>query len=832
MSIMRAKMTPQACSLVKLGRLGRVCMVCSIGGEFENNGDDNVVENGELKKTKAKKQKVVPISALTEDTAKIELMELNKKINFYDSLYYSSLEEEKDVIEKDGSDDLDYEAISDRAYDKLVSRADAISGRFGHLRDIVDKFNRIGYSRSSKFEPFSHLGGNMLSLDNAFSDRQIRSFVDRCSIKLGVDQEEGTMPLRVVVEPKIDGLSLALHYVDGKLVGAGTRGDGVVGENVTANVQYIDDIPKVLPDSVSVEVRGEVYITKHDFAELNRERLSRNETKLSTTRNAASGGLRQIDPQLTAERKLRFFAYSLFGIEHREDRMGAGFTSVGRHDQFESLEELRRLGFGVATPVKSCASVEEAIEHCMHLEDIRGVMGFDIDGAVLKVDSLESQNRIGELSRFPGWAIAYKFKAEQGITVLKDIEVQVGRTGVLTPVAILEPVKIGGVVIERATLHNEAEVRRHKLCPGATVTVIRAGDVIPKVIGRLDVDHTDPHTSEAAGTDGGGTYSLPTSCPVCGSPTEKDGDILVRCTGTTVCSAQAVSQISHFCSRDAADIDGLGPARIEELHQLGMLRSIADIYSLRKVDLGDVASLSKAERKSLRDLKGWGDRSVNNLLAAIDARKNLTFDRFLYGLGIRHVGLGIARDIAKEFGDFGDFWQYIKSASDINNENGAKGESEDENGKKKVVEEHCSRLHTMPGIGPKVTLSLLNYASTPATRSLVDGLLNDIEVLPSASANAALSTGSTDNDVSIIEGNLSNEIFLFTGKLESLTRTEATDLCTSLGAKVRTSFTQDVTVLVNGGDTTRESSKMKKAGESDKVRVVDEENFLKMVKKQ
>lgn len=767
-------------------------------------GHDIDRENEIVSELKKRKKSLPAISALTEEMAKTELVELNEMINYHDSLYYSSLEGHEQGYDGLMATESGGPAISDRAYDKLVSRADAISGRFKHLHELVDKFNRIGYNRSNKFDPFRHLGGNMLSLDNAFSEEQIRNFVERCATKLrGNARSNDDIPFDFVVEPKIDGLSLALHYVDGVLTGAGTRGDGIVGENVTANVQFIGDIPKRLSRNVSIEVRGEVYITKEDFAALNKERIVQNATKFSTTRNAAAGGLRQIDPQLTAGRKLRFFAYSLFDIIQTTDkgRDGEGFTSVCRADQMATLEELQQLGFEIASPVKKCTSVEDTIRQCMDLEKDRSAMRYDVDGAVLKVDSLAMQNRIGELSRFPGWAIAYKFKAEERTTILNAIEVQVGRTGVLTPVAILEPVEVGGVIIERATLHNEAEVRRLSLSPGATVTVIRAGDVIPKVIGRVDDFNANGKEVEAS------VFSLPAACPVCGSPTEKDGDILVRCTGTTVCSAQAVSQISHFCSRDAADIDGLGPARIEELHQLGMLRSIADIYSLRKADLGEDIS-NPSEHSSLRDRKGWGDKSVNNLLAAIDSRKKLSFDRFLYGLGIRHIGLGSARDIAKEFGDFKEFWEYIKDVSNrivIETDKGDKTP--------------CARLYDIPGIGPKIVDSLLLFASTPASRTLVDDLLGDVDIM-SISSTETNTEGATD---------LSGETFIFSGKLKQLSRSEAARLCRSLGAKVSTSFTNEITTLVNGGDGSRESSKLKMARASGKVKVIDEESFLKLI---
>jgi DNA ligase (NAD+) len=804
----------------------RFASVYGGGATFVDTGDasaassdkpDILSKSTKSKGTKETAQKIIPVALMTEDMARIELLELNDLLNLHDSLYYSSTEDEANESSHENS----VSAISDRAYDKHVQRADSLTGKFYNLRGLVDKFNRVGYTRSNKFEPFRHSDQPLLSLDNAFSEDQLHSFVSRCATKLGTNKVQSetagnddpirdfSIPADIIVEPKIDGLSLALHYVDGVLVGAGTRGDGVVGENVTNNVKHISGVPITLPEKVSIEVRGEVYITKSDFAELNRVRASMNVSQFSTARNAAAGGLRQIDPALTAGRNLRFFAYSLFDIDNRaaSAEENIPISAFARADQWKTLDMLQGYGFEVASPIKLCSTFKEVVDHCSFLESTRMDLDFDVDGAVLKVDSLDKQKRIGQLARYPSWATAYKFKAEEAVTVLKEIIVQVGRTGVLTPVAVLEPVVIGGVVIERATLHNEAEVRRHNLVPGAKVVVIRAGDVIPKVKGRsydgsIDLD------------DAASEFTLPLECPVCRSPTEKDGDILVRCTGTAVCSAQVTSQISHFCSRDAADIDGLGPARVEELHRMGMVKNISDIYRLRHADLlcgsGDTGSYiddnidGADEKQSLRQLKGWGDRSVNNLLAAIDTRRELSFERFLYGLGIRHIGQGSAKDIAQAFGEFEVFWHYVKNAAECR----ATGSEEEP--------ASCERLFAISGVGPKLVDSLLDFASLPSACAVIDDTLSEIKILPvqSSSKKSFESSG---------------EVFLFTGKLEAISRSDATRACVAMGGTVASTFTNEVTILVSGTDK-RKSSKLIKAEESGNVKVIDEDEFLRIIK--
>ena len=750
--------------------------------------DGASISDGKKRGMSTKAAKLEPVSTISEERAREELVRLNQDINFHDELYYAAGEEvREDVVSG---------AISDRAYDKLVQRAELLTGKFDNLRTLVDKFERVGYKRSNKFAPFTHTQ-SMLSLANAFSSDDLRDFVSRCHTKLGIKKDDfqgnETLPDTIVMEPKIDGLSLALHYRGGRLVGAGTRGDGVTGEDVLCNARLITDLPQELSQMDSFEVRGEVYISKSDFAALNIERGARNETAFSTARNAAAGGLRQLDATLMKGRKLRFFAYSLFSLEERDD---GTFSSSAVFDQSKALETLRSLGFRTADPVQRGCTFTEVVEHCHRMETLRSSLEYDVDGVVLKVDSISKQETIGQLSRFPSWAIAYKFKAEEAVTVLRDIEVQVGRTGVLTPVALLEPVEVGGVSIERATLHNQAEVRKLALRPGARVKLIRAGDVIPKIIGRIWGECGEAEVEEDASL-----YTLPDACPVCGSPTQVEGEgkVLVRCTGSAACPAQVISTIGHFCGRDAADIDGLGLSRIKELHSLGLIKSVADIYMLRKADLRTIAN---TEDLSLRNRKGWGDRSVNNLLSAIDQRRSLTFERFLYGLGVRHIGQEISKDIASFFGDFGSLWKYVRN----------------EAVKDKELDDRGARLLLITGVGPKAVNSLLQFVTIAANVDAVERLLQEVEVLPAAATTAEQISGDTRK--------LSQEMFLFTGKLTTMSRTDAKRACVALGAKVGSAFTKDTTVLVNAGD--RESSKVQKARERG-VRIIDEDTFLAFI---
>ena len=500
--------------------------------------------------------------------------------------------------------------------------------RFPALADAGSQNKRVGAAPSEKFAKIRHVVP-MLSLGNIFDDDEVEEFCARVRRFLGLPEDA---ELGVTAEPKIDGLSCSLRYRNGDLAQAATRGDGFEGEDVTANVRMIAAIPNRLVGAAPevLEVRGEVYMAKQDFAALNTRQQEAGKPVFANPRNAAAGSLRQLDPRITAARPLRFFAYAW------------GETSAPPTDtQLGMIAAFERFGLPVNPLTRLCVPAQEMIAHFRAIEVQRATLGYDIDGVVYKVNSLALQERLGFVSRSPRWAVAHKFPAEQATTIVDAIEIQVGRTGALTPVAKLRPVTVGGVVVSNATLHNEDEIARKDVRVGDTVRIQRAGDVIPQVLGVVDADR--------AGR--GPAYVFPTVCPVCGSAAlreidEKTGvaDVVSRCTGTLVCPAQAVERLKHFCSRNAMDIEGLGDKQIELFFAEGLIRTAADIFTLQRRD-GEIGP-----RLSERD--GFGEDSARNLFAAIEARRSVSVNRFLYALGIRHVGETNARRLARHFGDF------------------------------------------------------------------------------------------------------------------------------------------------------------------------------------
>ncbi len=469
----------------------------------------------------------------------------------------------------------------------------------------------------------------MLSLGNIFSDEETVEFVARVRRFLGLGPDA---PLAVTAEPKIDGLSCSLRFERGALVQAATRGDGYEGEDVTANVRTIDEIPHVLPgDPPEIfEVRGEVYMARADFAALNARQAEAGKPLFANPRNAAAGSLRQLDPGVTAQRPLHFFAYAW------------GETSaLPAETQMGMVAAFKRFGLPVNPLTTLCDSAEELIAHYRRIEAMRAALGYDIDGVVYKVDSLALQERLGFVSRAPRWATAHKFPAEKATTVLRGIEIQVGRTGALTPVARLDPVTVGGVVVANATLHNEDEIARKDIRIGDTVTIQRAGDVIPQVLGPI-LEKRPPNSKP---------YAFPTTCPVCGSAALREidaktgeADVVRRCTGRLACAAQAIEGLKHFASRNALDIEGLGDKQIELFFHEGLIRTPADIFTLEARD--------RASHKKLKDREGYGETSVKNLFAAIAASREPPLNRFIFALGIRHVGETNARRLARHFGSF------------------------------------------------------------------------------------------------------------------------------------------------------------------------------------
>ncbi len=705
----------------------------------------------------------IPVDDLTTKQAEEELALLAAEIEKHNLRYHTQ----------------DAPEISDAEYDALKLRNLAIEEKFPDLKRPDSPSDRVGGAVLDKFEKVTHRAP-MLSLDNAFSDEDVIEFGKRVRRFLKMSADD---PLVMTAEPKIDGLSLSLLYEYGKLTVAATRGDGTVGENVTANAKTIADIPVTLKgDAPEVfEVRGEVYMTKSDFAELNRRQAEAGKQTYVNPRNTAAGSLRQLDPSITAQRPLKFFAYAW-----------GQASELPADTQMGMVEQLGAWGFVINPLMQVFDAADGMIRHYREIEQQRANLAYDIDGVVYKVNDLALQNRLGYISRSPRWAIAHKFPAEKATTVLRDIEIQVGRTGALSPVARLDPVTVGGVVVSNATLHNEdyiagigsdgQPIRDGKdIRIGDTVTVYRAGDVIPKVV---DVDLSlRPNDSKA--------YEFPTVCPVCGSPAvreinEKTGraDSVRRCTGELFCPAQAIEKIRHFVSRNAFDIDGFGEKQAEAFYNAGLISNPADIFSLRAKD--ETAELR------LKDREGWGDQSAANLFDAIDARRTVDLQRFIFALGIRHVGEGNAKILARTYGSAGHFLTAMEEASD------------DEG-------EAWSELNNIDGIGPKVAQAIVAFFAEPHNRAIVEQLLEQVQP--------------ADAEQVAADSLFSGKTIVFTGSLERMSRDEAKAMAERLGAKTSGSVSKKTDLVVAGPGA---GSKLKKATELG-VEVIDEDEWFERV---
>lgn len=694
--------------------------------------------------------RVIKVLDLTEEQAAQELERLAREIAAHDEAYHHD----------------DKPVISDAAYDALRKRNTQIEKCFPGLIREDSPSGRVGAAPSEKFDKVRHAVA-MLSLGNAFTDEDVKEFGLRVSRFLGLKPDE---ELAYTAEPKIDGLSASLRYEKGELVMAATRGDGSEGENVTRNVQTIKDIPQTLatksPPDV-FEVRGEIYMSHAAFAALNAQQEAAGKDPFANPRNAAAGSLRQLDPTITASRPLQFFAYAWGEV-----------SDLPAETQTEAVELLGSYGFPINPLMKRCVSTMDMIAHYHAIEEARSSLGYDIDGVVYKVDRLDWQARLGFVTRSPRWAIAHKFPAEQAITVLNDIEIQVGRTGALTPVAKLEPVTVGGVVVSNATLHNEDEIARKDIRIGDTVVVQRAGDVIPQVVRVLTEKRTGKEVA----------FKPLSVCPVCGSHAvrdinEKTGkeDVVRRCTGGLVCEAQLVQRLKHFVARDALDIDGLGAKQVDAFHGFGWLHSPADIFKLN------------THAEELKRMEGWGETSVSNLMAAIDARREPDLGRLIYGLGIRHVGATTGRLMARSYGTFEAFMSAMIAAG------------EDREGAA------YQELVGIDGVGDVVADALVEFFNEARNREVIDALL--AEVTPQEAA-AIVADGSP----------VAGKTLVFTGTLEKMSRAEAKARAEAMGAKVSGSVSARTDLLIAGPGA---GSKLKKA-ESLGVEVIDEDAWIEM----
>ncbi len=660
----------------------------------------------------------------------------------------------------------DAPTISDAEYDALRRRLDSLEKRFPELAE-GSVSRRVGAAPAEKFAKLRHVVP-MLSLGNIFQPDEAEEFVARVRRFLGLGDDA---PVAITAEPKIDGLSCSLRYVNGELVQAATRGDGFEGEDVTANVRTIKEIPHRLNgDAPAIcEVRGEIYMTKSDFAALNERQAAAGKPPFANPRNSAAGSLRQLDPTITAQRPLHFFAYAWGEI-----------SDMPATTQHGMIEAFARFGFKTTPLTKLCHGAQELLAHWSAIEEARATLPYDIDGVVYKIDDLDYQRRLGFVSRAPRWATAHKFAAEKATTILRDIEIQVGRTGALTPVAKLEPVTVGGVVVSNATLHNEDEIARKDVRIGDTVIVQRAGDVIPQVLGPV----LDKRPSGAK------PYVFPQICPACGSAALREidakgeMDVVRRCTGGLVCPAQAVERLKHFCARNALDIEGLGDRQIELFHGEGLIMSPADIFTLEERD--------KRAVKKLKDREGFGETSVRNLFAAINARRTIVLNRFIFALGIRHVGETNARRLARHFGTFQALRDIGRAALD-------------------PASDARAELNGIEGVGDVVAEAVAEFFAEKHNEDVLDALMAEVTPEP---MEAVLTTTP-----------VAGKTVVFTGALEKMTRDEAKAMAERLGAKVSGSVSKKTDLVVAGPGA---GSKLTKAAELG-IEVISEDDWLARV---
>jgi len=673
--------------------------------------------------------------------------------------------------------DRDAPEISDAAYDALVRENATLEAAFPDLVRADSPSRIVGAAPSSALGKVRH-ARPMLSLDNAFADEDVAEFVGRVRRFLRLGDEE---PVALTAEPKIDGLSCSLRYERRELVLAATRGDGTTGEDVTANVRHIADIPQTLPAGAPdlFEVRGEVYMAHDDFVALNRRLIEQADDpakarQFANPRNAAAGSLRQKDAAVTASRPLRFLAH------------GWGEAPVlPAETQYGVMQAIAAWGIPVSDRLVRIVGEADALEHYRAIEKVRADLPFDIDGVVYKVDRLDWQERLGFVSRAPRWAIAHKFPAEQAQTTLVAIDIQVGRTGALTPVARLDPVTVGGVVVTNATLHNADEIERLGVKPGDRVLIQRAGDVIPQVVERV--------------TDGSGAaYVFPTTCPECGSAAERDvGEVVYRCTGGLICPAQRVERLRHFVSRHALDIEGLGLTNIEAFFRDGLVSTPADIFRLKK------DQLLTRER--------WAEISARNLIAAIDGRRNPPLDRFLFALGIRHVGEVTARDLSKRWGSLAALEAMLAQAVTRREEMvQAIGEADDKFAMRAAKE--LAALVDTSQVGPEVAQALVDFWAEDHNQEALHDLL---------------SAGCVPQDyvLETVASRVSGKTVVFTGKLETMSRDEAKAQAERLGAKAAGSVSAKTDLVVAGPGA---GSKLKTAADLG-IEVIDEAAWAEIV---
>jgi DNA ligase (NAD+) len=700
---------------------------------------------------KAKAAHTIAVEDLTQAQAKAELKRLAQDIAEHDERYYQH----------------DAPTISDADYDALRIRNAAIEAQFPALVRADSPSARVGSKPARGFAKRRH-AVPMLSLDNAFSEQDVTDFVDRIRRFLRLAADE---PIAFTAEPKIDGLSLSLRYEHGELVSGATRGDGLEGEDVTANVNTLEDIPKQLKGRhvpAHCDIRGEVYMTKSAFLKLNERQEAAGKQVFANPRNSAAGSLRQLDSSITASRPLGFFAYAW-----------GEMSELPAETQSGMLDWFARAGFKTNPLMQRCRSVEELLAFHHEIELKRGALDYDIDGVVYKVDRLDWQERLGFVSRTPRWAVAHKFPAEKATTVVRDIEIQVGRTGALTPVAKLEPVTVGGVVVQNATLHNADEIKRLDVRIGDTVMVQRAGDVIPQVLGVIDEKR--PHDAKS--------YHFPTKCP-CPLHTPVVRDVtatgeegaVARCSGEFACPHQRMEHLRHFVSRRAFDIEGLGEKQIALFYENEWVTEPAEIFTLE----------ARNNKIKLEEYEGFGDTSVRNLFNAIDARREISLERFIYALGIRHVGETTAQALARGYGTWEAFHDAARAVAAGDDD--ARGD-----------------MDALDQIGTTVIDSIAAYFGERHNVKKVEQLAEHVTIVDAERPRA--------------DSPVAGKTVVFTGSLEKMTRDEAKAMAERLGAKVAGSVSKKTDIVVAGPGAGSKLAKAKEFG----VEVLDEDEWLRRV---
>lgn len=703
-----------------------------------------------MKAAKPHRDSKLAVAEMTPNQAKREHARIEAEIKAYDEAYYQK----------------DAPLVPDSEYDALRQRYNAIEERFPDLRTLDSLSRKVGAAPARGFAKVQHRVP-MLSLENAFSDTDVTDFVGRIRRFLNLKEDA---ELAFTAEPKIDGLSMSLRYEDRELKVAATRGDGAEGEDVTANIKTLKDVPhklkgKRVPDVC--EVRGEVYMTKADFLALNKRQAEIGGQIFANPRNSAAGSLRQKDSSITASRPLRFFAYAW-----------GEMSEMPADKQSGMIKWLGSAGFHVNPIWKLCHSAEELLAFHHEIEQKRATLEYDIDGVVYKTDRLDWQERLGFVSRTPRWAIAHKFAAERASTLVRDIEIQVGRTGALTPVAKLEPVTVGGVVVQNATLHNQDEIERLGVRIGDTVTIQRAGDVIPQVV---EVVQDKPRGKKA--------YKFPTECP-CPLKTEVVREVIAggeegaraHCTGEFACPFQRTQHLMHFVSRRAFDIEGLGEKQIEMFFDQGWVKEPADIFTLQARD----------KKINLKEVEGYGETSVRNLYQSIEARREISLERFIYALGIRHVGETTAIALARGYGS----WKAFHDAA------------------LKVVdkdEETIAEMDALDQIGDTVIEAIADYFGESHNRKMVERLVGQVSIKDAERPK-------TDTAVA-------GKTVVFTGSLEKMTRDEAKAMAERLGAKVSGSVSKKTDYVVAGPGAGSKLAEAQKHG----VTVLTEDDWFKLV---